>query len=185
MRRILVVLVIMLYLCGIVFNCSPKAKVDTFDIGKLMISVKPGEHIGFEELPDSVIVAGASAFLCTRIRKSEETGAGYKAYEYSSYHLQVIAGPGHIAAVKIHRREGIAEPLEVYPGVWLGKTTKNEVTARFGKPRRIPLLIELGYAAAQPAWFDCQYEESTGVLKYFLVQYVGHDLPEAPGENHE
>ena len=176
MRRAYVVLVITLCLGGTAINCHPKTQADKFDIGKLMISVKPGERIGFEDLPDSVTVAGNSVFSCTRTRKSEKSGTGYKAYEYDSYHLQVIASPRKIAAVKIHGNDGLAEPLEIYPGVWLGKTTENEIIARFGKTRRIPLMAELGYAAAQPAWFDCEYEESTGVLKRFLVQYVEDDL---------
>ncbi len=156
---------------------------ERFDLEKLRISVKPGEPIGLHEVPDKVLVGESAEFQVTLKRESEETGVGLRAYDWGPYHLGVIAGPEHVGIVKIDVRGEAVEPLEVYPDVWLGKTTRSEILARFGDTWKAAPDADLGYRAVQPAWVDCGYDESTGVLNRFVVQYVGDEQPESSAED--
>ncbi len=148
---------------------------ERFDIDKLLISVKPGERTGLSALPDKILVGKDTEFSLAREGGQEHSGTGFRRYENGLYHLSVIAAPEYAAIVRVRASKPTAEPLEVYPDLWMCKTTRAQIAERFGDTfeMRFSPYFNNGFPADQRAWVVCEYSQTNDVLISFKMQYIG------------
>jgi hypothetical protein len=148
--------------------------LEQFDTDKLLVNVKPGERTGLHVLPNQIIIGNSIILSLSRSHEDPKTGIGSRSYNNGPYHVGIVAGSEQVSSVEVTIREQSVAPLEVYPGVWLGKTTRLEITKRFGDPWswKTEPGSGMGYPTVQRAWAGCDYDV-TGILTSFLMMYVG------------
>ena len=140
-----------------------KRRGEKFDLRKLRTSLKPGASITTEALPDEVTAGDGLAFRLVT-EGVEESGAIRRAYYAVPYHFMLVTNQGRVVSVKVSTVKASAEPLEVYPDVWLAKTTKAEMDERFGEPMKDLEGRDLGLPCIQSGLVRCRYDEASSVL---------------------